>query len=54
MDRYDVENLRRSIAMQTGVDHVLARDEADALLRRLYDLERLLDEVRRLLADLDG
>ena len=52
MDRHEVENLRRSIAMQTTGSPAIDRDQAVEILGRLYDLERLVDEIRRLLADL--
>lgn len=53
MDRHEVENLRRSIAMLAPGALALPRHEADALLRRLFELEKLLDDLRRLLDDLD-
>lgn len=54
MDRHDVERLRRSIAMLAPQAAALDREQACELLSRLHDLERLVDKLRGILADLDA
>lgn len=54
MDRHDVERLRRSIAMLAPHAAALDREQACELLGRLHDLERLVDDLRRMLEDVEG
>jgi hypothetical protein len=51
--RHRIENLRRSVAMLSPGQTALDRDKACRLLDRLHDLEVLVDEIQRLLDDLD-
>jgi hypothetical protein len=46
MDRYELENLRRSLAMLPPQAAGLSREEALGLLTELQDLDRRLRELR--------
>lgn len=52
--RYKLESLRRSIAMLTPQSMALNREHAGELLDRLCELEKLVEDLRRLLYALDG
>lgn len=51
--RHRIENLRRSVAMLAPGQMALDREKACRLLDRLHDLEVFVDEIQRLLDDLD-
>ena len=52
VDSYELERMRRSIAMLRHGSQVLNREEAMALIRELQDVQRRLDELRGGLARL--
>jgi vacuolar-type H+-ATPase subunit D/Vma8 len=52
VDSYELERMRRSIAMLRHGSQVLNREEAMALILELQDVQRRLDELRGGLARL--
>ena len=51
--RHEIEILRRSIAMLSPGAMALSRERAGELLDRLHELERLVDDLRRLLDEVE-
>ncbi len=52
MDSYELERMRRSIAMLRHGSGALGREDAMALIRELQDVQHRLDELRAGLARL--